>query len=177
MKLEKGLPVPVLNELFREMLEFDLYLEDTRENVEAPTEQLSPQGRRVQRALHANGIRYRQQVDWFAYAYLRPLISPDPLSLARIKYIEKGLEDLIGDMDTYPDLGLVRVIDLTAHTDDPGNTEALVAFIPFRGNDEGVKFPSQEEMERVFHSMGDHVAEVIITMQNNEFMLLFNFNK
>jgi len=82
--------------------------------------------------------------------------------------------------------------DLTDMTDDPGNTILVVALVP----GEHYVYENQDldkheeifhephhvleissELNNLFDSGGDHVEEVIVTLMNNEYCILFNFNK
>lgn len=56
--------------LLAEIFEFG-HLEDTRENIEAPIDQLNEEGKFIAKSLHAMGITTREQVD-----QLCELISP-----------------------------------------------------------------------------------------------------
>jgi len=79
------------------------------------------------------------------------------------------------------DADLMRVINLTEDTDDPGNTELYIVLIPFGEYDEEEAHarPLQEDIKQIlegehFTSEGDHVEEVLITTQNNEFLIIIN---
>lgn len=72
--------------------------------------------------------------------------------------------------------GGLRFIDLTAYTEDAGNTELAIALIPFEGED-GDPSHLESILEPLFDSAGDHHEEVTVKTMNNEYIILFNFNK
>lgn len=73
-----------------------------------------------------------------------------------------------------------KIIDLTETTDDPGNTELFLAYIPFESDE----MPNAKQCDHLltmlykqFTSSGDHHEEITILLQNNELILIFNNNK
>jgi len=75
-----------------------------------------------------------------------------------------------------------RIINLTKETDDPGNTELYIVFVPL-GEYDDVEVHDVQLLrfigEKITESLpeGDHFDEVHITSQNNEFLLIINRNK
>lgn len=85
-----------------------------------------------------------------------------------------------------------RIIDMTEHTDDPGNTELAIAFIPLMKEDDS-NYTSEEwslkyeeaidgtdalaaKLREAFDSAG-RSEETILSYQNNEYLIIFNFNQ
>lgn len=75
-----------------------------------------------------------------------------------------------------------RIIDQTDNTDDPGNTNLWLAFVPFDDNE--CEQPEKSELDQItkelqencFTSAGDCHEEIITLAQNNEFLIILNAN-
>lgn len=71
-----------------------------------------------------------------------------------------------------------RINDLTKQTDDPGNTELFVIFIPSGYDEHEETIPEIESLcQEHLTSEGDHHEEYHIMTQNNDIVLILNFNK
>lgn len=75
--MKNSIPKMLINALIDEIYEFDGYLEDTRENIEAPLDQLTPEGQYIIKGLHEQGIKTQSQLDIFE-AYLRAIVNYKP---------------------------------------------------------------------------------------------------
>lgn len=80
------------------------------------------------------------------------------------------------------DASNARHVDLTDATDDPGNTGLYIVFVPFgEYDDEEAHKPQLHELikgrleEQL--NQGDHFDEILVTSQNNEFLIILNSNK
>lgn len=74
-----------------------------------------------------------------------------------------------------------RYNNLTHLTDDPGNTELHMYFIPLTEEDD-YDFTRLQNLintltDEHLTSMGDHSEEAITITQNNELILIINLNK
>lgn len=85
------------------------------------------------------------------------------------------------------DLDLSRTYDLTFTTDDPGNTELALGYIPLNNN---LDFFSKSKecqvsfelsikkcLEDYFDNSSDFSEEVFVSSQNNEILILINANQ
>jgi len=76
----------------------------------------------------------------------------------------------------------IRTHDLTESTDDPGNTELYIFFVPAGDYDDN-EIHEGDLQGLIQHKLtkglieGDHFDEVIVTSQNNEFLVIVNRNK
>ena len=74
----------------------------------------------------------------------------------------------------------MRIYDLTETTDDPGNTELYLVFIPCeydgQTDQEGLA-EIKSKLKTYFSSDGDRHEEITVLTQNNEILIIFNNNK
>lgn len=85
------------------------------------------------------------------------------------------------ELQKFGTLSQMRVIDETEQTDDPGNTILIIAFIPFKGEDNHNlcynAIPEiQKSLSEDFDSSGDHSEDITVLTQNNEFLIIYNAN-
>lgn len=72
----------------------------------------------------------------------------------------------------------LRMVDLTKETDDPGNTELFIIFLPTDYDEqEGAELEIRKLEYINLNSSGDHHEELTIISQNNELVLIINNNK
>lgn len=85
----------------------------------------------------------------------------------------------ISNCPLYLEYENTRLYDYSEHTDDPGNTILLMAYIPMEeelptiGLDNLVR-EIKTNLEKIFDSSGSHIEEVIVTYQNSEVLIILN---
>lgn len=96
-----------------------------------------------------------------------------------INFIQTQLEETIKPLSN---LSIREILNLTEHTEDPGNTEVYLAFIANNDEDQDItdtdlNMLSARAEELTFPSTGDYHEEVTFLFQNSEILAVVNLNK
>lgn len=100
-------------------------------------------------------------------------------------HFKLGLQNTLNIQNANWDLEDLRILDLTDNTDDPGNTILIIAFLPFYSTEDDLDYSTYEKripemkalLETPFNSQGDYAEELIISTQNNEYLIIYNANR